>query len=245
MDHTRRGLFKIAALALAGMPRALAADGKVRAPDESLAVELARNRDKISTFRIQYQHYGGPRDRLNGANEVLFNRTAYHFRHVGPDDPWFTITTATEAVHAVGTPQQVRRWRYHAPASWPPAPSLENFLPVPLPIPSTEAGPPQFIGGEYCRGIAQSDRHIWIEVARPRVRRIEYFWPDRGRRVVEDYEGTTLLPGGVEFPNRIQFQLFDRRGVFRNAVTVLITDVEINTELEAQLFDTAPFRGRR
>lgn len=237
MKTNRRELVKMAALAFAGAPvAAVAARGTLDVA--ALRAHLVQQRARIKTFRVRYTLAGDANDALNGPNEVLFDGSGYHIRHLGRGRPFFVIVTPQESVTALGEPARVQRARTK---HWPPAPSIDHFLPVPFHLPMTLIGGDE-IGGRSCVGLAQGEFRYWIDADRAAVLRRETYTKAGVVRLRETFSEFRDTDAAVAFPGFINIDIFDRSGAFIRRSLIVIDEVESNREFESSLFDIARYR---
>lgn len=240
MKTNRRELVKMAALAFAGAPvAAVAARGTLDVA--ALRADLVQRRARIKTLRVRYTLVGDANDALNGPNEVLFDGSGYHIRHLGRGGPFFVIVTPQESVTALGEPARVQRVRRAQTKHWPPAPSIDHFLPVPFHLPMTMIGGEE-IAGRSCVGLAQGEFRYWIDADAGAVLRRETYTKSGVVRLRETFSGFRDTDAAVAFPGFINIDIFDRAGAFIRRSLIVIDEVESNREFDPSLFDIARYR---
>jgi hypothetical protein len=237
MTMNRRQVIKAAALAVAGAPMMSGAAMALEGEPSALRADLERQRDRIRTFHIKYTHIGDANDPLNGANELFYSGRAYHFRHLGAVRPLLMVVQPQETLTALGHPHQVQRSRTERTKRWPPAPSIDSFMPdLPLVV-----GPKERIRGKLSVAMAQGECRYWVDADVPAVVRRETFTTRGVLRLREEFSDFQLTKIGVPFPRLIGVVIF-RRGTYVREATIAIDDVQVNEELDSSLFDINSYR---
>lgn len=240
METNRRDLVKMMALTLASSP---IANAQMQPDTSAYGAALRARQAQVKTLRVRYTHIGDARDSLNGINEVQFNGRAYHFRHFGLARPFQILTSPRECLMAFGEPSQIRIMRRSVPKRWPPAPSVDNFLPAPsmLPLAAIE---PKAVDGRPCVGLAQGEFCFWIDPANAQVHCRETLSPKGQVRLVEQFSDFRPSGGYVEFPHRIGIEIYGRDGLMVRAAQILVNEVDVNGELDPFLFDFSRYRSQ-
>lgn len=241
MTMNRRELIRTAALAVAGAQIASTAAADLHPDASALRSALEAQRNQIRTLHVRYRHLGDPQDRLTGPNEMAWNGRSYHIRHSGPNDPFFIIVHPQTTLTVLGEPQRVLRSKRSRTKRWPPAPSLDSFLPVPHNLPIVASQRKDAVGKVQV-GLAQGEHGYWADPDLPAVVSHETFTNRGVLRLKEEYSNFQPTNIGLWFPRRIEISIFRPQGDFVRKAVVEVDDAHMNGEVDSSLFDMDRYR---
>ena len=239
MISSRREIITLAGLGLASasLPTRLEASTTPPPGIDTLRQALLLNRNRILSLHLVYTTDG---DEAGPPRQLYFDGRNYHLRQETSGKTAFQIVTPRDTVTGlIGNPSSYHR---RPTAKWPPATSLENFLPSITRLPSLPEGTTTEDAFE-CVRLSQGSYRLLVGLAPTVVRSRTAIVAATGlARLTDTFADFRVIAPDVLFPFRIDHHVFDRAGVVAAVRSTRVHSAEANQPLDPTLFDVAQYR---